>query len=272
MNPQNFERVLKQVKPLTEEVCLHLMGEPLAHPEFPTILQICNQYQVPVQITTNGILLKKLTSVILESSCIRQINYSVQSYKDNFPNKDLTPYLKELVDFSRLCMNQRPEVYINFRLWNIGRTEPFSPNEEVIHYLEKSFDLSIKREVDLGSIKSKKLLNRTYLHFDSHFNWPSLNLPFQGKQGKCHALTGHIGIHADGTVVPCCLDKEAQIPLGNCLEKSLMEILESERATKMKEGFFNGILVEKLCQHCDYIKRFKKRPRILGPYARIGEN
>ena len=62
----------------------------------------------------------------------------------------------------------------------------------------------------------------------------------------------------DGTVVPCCLDKEAVISLGNCLSENLTDILSSSRAIRMKEGFKQGKLVEELCQRCDYITRFKK--------------
>ena len=96
------------------------------------------------------------------------------------------------------------------------------------------------------------------MHFDGHFNWPALDQPFVGTEGRCHGLSGHIGIHADGTVVPCCLDKEAVISLGNCLSENLTDILSSSRAIRMKEGFKQGKLVEELCQRCDYITRFKK--------------
>ena len=110
--------------------------------------------------------------------------------------------------------------------------------------------------MQVESIKSKKLIGRLYLHFDSHFEWPSWDLPNNGPVGRCHALSTHIGIHADGTVVPCCLDKEAKIPLGNCLETELTDILDSDRARNIKDGFNRGIRVEKLCQHCSFINRF----------------
>lgn len=256
LEPHNFENILSQISPLTKEVCLHLMGEPLAHPHFERILEIGQAQKVLYQITTNGILLSKYKQLLLSSSSLRQINFSVQSYKDNFPNKDVNEYLDSLIDFTKECLSLRPEVYINFRLWNVGRCE--EENEVVFSKLEKEFNLTINRNIQVESIKSKNLLGRLYLHFDSHFDWPSLNLPFQGSSGKCHALSTHIGIHADGTVVPCCLDKEAQIPLGNCLEVNINEILNSPRVLAMKEGFKNNQLVEKLCQHCSYINRFSR--------------
>ncbi len=97
-----------------------------------------------------------------------------------------------------------------------------------------------------------------YLHFDTRFEWPDLENKSFGSNGRCNGLIGHIGIQADGTVVPCCLDKEAILNLGNCLETPLSDILNDKRATEMRDGFNNGKLVEDLCKRCDFIKRFSK--------------
>ncbi len=250
--PLNFSHIVKQASPLAKEICLHLMGEPLAHPNFKEIIGLCED--TPVQITTNGLLIKKFQDFILESKNIRQVNFSLQSFKDNFPGKSIDGYLRDILTFAQKAFLMAPDLYINLRLWNHGVED----NEDIFRFIESFFSLPIKRNIDVGNIKSKKLLNRLYLHFDSRFAWPDLSLPYNGVKGRCHALTGHIGIHADGTVVPCCLDKEAQIPLGNCLKEPLSQILNSPRAKAMKEGFAQNLLVEKLCQHCDYIKRFSK--------------
>jgi radical SAM protein with 4Fe4S-binding SPASM domain len=65
-----------------------------------------------------------------------------------------------------------------------------------------------------------------------------------------------MGILADGTVVPCCLDKEGVINLGNCSAKRIDHIMRSPRAKALRDGFKNGILVEDLCRKCTYIERF----------------
>lgn len=259
MDPGNFAKILSQVKPLTKEVCLHLMGEPLAHPNFSKVMSICEEQAVPIQITTNGIVLAKKQELLLASKVLRQINFSVQSFKDNFPHKDFRTYLLPLLNFAKEALAKRPDLYINFRIWNVGRNERvLKENEEFFQILENFFDIHINRNIQVESIKSKKLIGRMYLHFDSHFDWPSWQNPHQGENGRCHALSTHIGIHADGTVVPCCLDKEAQIPLGNCLDQDISEILNSDRAQRMLTGFKNHRLIEKFCQHCTYIKRFSK--------------
>lgn len=252
---EDFKKTLDDALPLAKEICLHLMGEPLAHPEFPEIIKYSEEKGALLKITTNGLLVKKYRD-LLSSSAIRQINFSVQSYKDNFPEKDLNDYLRPLLDFTLELHEKNPETYINFRLWNIGAES--KENDDCISLLERYYGVSINRNVDVGRIKSKKIIHRIYLHFDSRFEWPNQQMPLQGDRGRCHGMKGHVGIHADGTVVPCCLDKEAIINLGNVFENSLDEILSSDRAQKMKAGFERGILVEDLCQRCTYINRFKK--------------
>ena len=259
MSLSDFKRVLSEASPLAEEVCLHLMGEPLAHPEFSKILNVCEEAGTQIQLTTNGVVIEKKAVELLNSKVIRQINFSIQAYKDNFPDRPLKSYFDPIFEFTKKAFDTRPELYINFRLWNQHDSEVAAEeNEEFYRMVEESFDLELNRNIQVESIKSKKLVNRLYLHFDSRFEWPSFDLPPQGEIGKCHALISHIGIHADGTVVPCCFDKEANIPLGNCLEEYLVSILNSERAMAMKTGFQNNRRVEKFCQHCTFINRFSK--------------
>lgn len=259
MNLVEFEAVLKQVAPLTEIVCLHLLGEPLAHPQFVKILEICDQYQTQVDLTTNGILIKKYTEQIIHSKCVRQVNFSLQAFKDNFPTRDKDPYLLPIFDFVKLAHQIRPELYTNLRLWNQESND--SDNEAEFLRIEAYFDVSINRNIEVGAIKSKRIWNRLYLNFDSRFEWPSYLLPHQGTKGRCHGTVNHIGIHADGTVVPCCLDKNGSINLGNAKEQSLMDIISSERFINMRDGFLNNVLVEKFCQHCTFINRFNKKEK-----------
>ena len=258
MELEQFKRTLSQVAPIAEQICLHLMGEPLAHPQFDQILDACSAYDSKLQITTNGVLLKRKAIPLLASEMVRQVNISLQSYMDNFPDKDFSVYLESVYDFIEKAREQRPDMYINLRLWNLEDSEPCQSNEKVFAFLENKLRTSINRRVEVGAVKSKKIAEKLYLHFDSRFEWPRMELPLQGSRGRCNALIDHIAIHADGTVVPCCLDDQKIINLGNCAEVELSQILASERSQAMKEGFLNGVLVEDLCQRCSYINRFKK--------------
>ena len=258
MSVSLFEKVINEVAPLTEQVCLHLMGEPLAHPDFPIIIRLCEEAKVKVNLTTNGILLNRYQKLLTTSPVFHQINFSIHSFKDNFKNKDITPYLLDILEFSKLAFDLKPELYLNYRLWNIAEhDQQVESNLEIIKQIANFYQIDINPEIDVANIKSKRIWNRVYLHFDSRFIWPSLALPLISEVGTCHGLSSHIGIHADGTVVPCCLDKEACIKLGKISDLPLLDILNSPRAKNIKEGFRHKKLLENLCQRCDYVKRFQ---------------
>jgi len=261
LDSSNFEKILKQVLPYTDQVCLHLMGEPLAHPEFEKILKICDEQKATIHLTTNGTLIGKYGyDLFLKSTSLRQINFSVHSFKDNFPSKDIRPYLYDILQFSKESLKEKPELYINYRLWNLPNpSETKEENQQIIDHVCEFFQVPINERVDVGFKKSKNITGRVYFHFDTRFDWPTLDAPIRSEVGFCHALSQQIGIHADGTVIPCCLDKEACIDLGNIFETSFDEILQSPRLLKMKHGFQKHQLVEELCQKCTYIQRFDKK-------------
>lgn len=252
----NFKNIVKALKTSCEELSPHIVGEPFTHPDILEIFKICENSGLKINITTNGLRIKNFQDAIINAKAIRQINFSLQCFKDNFPDKSLKPYIEDILNFCVLASNVNPALYINLRLWNLEADE--KGNELIICIIEDFFKIKINRTLDIRSIKSKKIWNNVSINFDSRFEWPSLDLAYCGEKGTCYGLTSHFGILVDGTVVPCCLDKGGVISLGNCFSESLSSILNSDRALKIKDGFEKNVLHEKLCQHCSYIKRFKK--------------
>lgn len=261
LDSKTFETILKQVLPYSDQICLHLMGEPLSHPEFKTILKICDENKAQIHLTTNGTLLNHYGfETFYQSTSLRQINFSLHSFKDNFPDRDYSAYLHDILQFSQGALEAKPELYINYRLWNLpDPTLIQMENKDIIDSVCNFFEVPINERVDVGFKKSKNITGRIYFHFDTRFRWPTQEDPHRSNKGFCHGLSQQIGIHADGSVVPCCLDKEAVINLGNIFEKSFLEICQGERAQKILKGFQKRELVEDLCQKCTYITRFDKK-------------
>jgi radical SAM protein with 4Fe4S-binding SPASM domain len=253
----SFHRFAVQVKPLAKQVCLHLMGEPLAHPQFAEISKVCSELGLRIFLTTNGTLISRQAELLCHWKSLDQINFSLHSYYANPQKIELQKYLQPIFQFCDDIQQLNPDVYINLRLWNLDSpTQQAEQNIALLSEIEKHFGVEVKPEVDTRNYKSKKLKGRLYVHFDTEFKWPDPKDPNLGEQGFCHALSKQIAIHADGTVVPCCLDKEARIRLGNLNENSLDEIINSARAQAMLAGFKRRKLVEDLCQRCTYIDRF----------------
>jgi len=265
MEPALFRNVISAVAPLTEEVCFHLMGEPLLHPEFDAYVMFCQSLNVRVQITTNGILLDEKRSAALLNPAVSQVNFSLQSFGDNFPEKENTHYLQKIFEFTQRAMGQRPDLYINFRLWNEGAAGSHASNETLFRQIREGLGVEFNPVTDIRRKKNIPLKGRVSLHRDSRFRWPNPRDPVRSLSGFCHGLSSHIGILADGTVVPCCLDKEGVINLGNCASQRVDDIVQSPRARAMRNGFQNGTLVEDLCQKCTFIARFDRKAKRPAP-------
>ena len=88
------------------------------------------------------------------------------------------------------------------------------------------------------------------------FDWPGRDAPDRGERCFCYALRDQIGVLADGTVVPCCLDHEGDMALGNLFKQELKEIMSTPRAQEIYAGFSQRKAREELCRRCGYARRF----------------
>lgn len=264
MTVGQFTSLAASLAPMTKEVVLHLLGEPLSHPEFAAIITAAAAAKLPVNIVTNGLLLVGDRVPAVLQPIVRQISFSLQSFGNNFPDQDPLGYIKKIKAFTDRAAVERPDLYINLRFWDLegdGATDT-NHNQVLRSTLSKVYGFQWEDvTVNVKRSKSYRLEGRLYLHFDSRFTWPDLGGPVLQNSGFCHGLTGHFGIHADGTVVPCCLDHKADIPLGNVFKDAIEDILSSPRATAMRDGFAKGQLTEDLCRRCGYISRFNKQTK-----------
>jgi radical SAM protein with 4Fe4S-binding SPASM domain len=256
LSSSDFKIIIQKIKPYTKTICLHLMGEPLAHPEFASILKIAESEGMKIVLTTNGVFLAKHQDILLNSPAIQQINISIQAYLDNFPSGNWQKFIEGVLEFCDLSRIQAQAPFINLRLWNLGIE---NKNHIVFEMIKERYGISLNPNVDPSFNKSKKIIDKVYLHFDSRFTWPSLNLPPISEVGTCHGLIKQLGILTEGTVVPCCLDKEGIINLGNIFENNLEEILSSPKSLAIIQGFGEGKMTESMCQKCPYAQRFHKK-------------
>ena len=247
MSAENFRIIAEKVRRETEYVYLHVMGEPLLHPQLDEILLICNDLGFKVNITTNGTLLGEKSDILLGSGSLRKVSVSLHSFEGN-GYSDLEAYLSPICDF---CKSS--DRITELRLWNEGGTN--SENERIIDFLSKSFAVDIRALPEKNNMR--RIKDKTYLCNGEKFHWPSLDAPERNAR-RCYGLLTQFGVLCDGTVVPCCLDSAGAIPLGNAISGDLSEILRSDRAEQMRKGFAMGKPSEELCRKCGFAERFTK--------------
>ncbi len=246
MSPTDFEFIIMQVKNYTDYVYLHVKGEPLLHSRFEDIINICDKYNMNVNITTNGTFLPKQQEIIANSKCVRQINLSIHSLNDR---NEINNILNSVNDIKK-----RKDIYFVYRYWTLKENLILKDNQ-ILDAITKHYNLSIEKQQEIEQNGNIKINKYTFINKDKEFVWPSLNNQICNETGYCYGLKTHIAILSDGTVVPCCLDAEGIINLGNIYKTKLEEILNSERTMNIINAFKNNKKFENLCKHCSFINR-----------------
>lgn len=249
-------RILPQLKPHTDYLALHVLGEPLLHPEPGPILALCHDLGFRVNLTTNGTLLPERGAMLLASPALRQVNISLHSVVGGGTGHDPWIYLAEVLAFVREAAGAG--IHVNLRLWDRPRAVSGTGrwHDAVLTRLEEFFDLPEPLVDTVVAGQGVRLVERVYLSQKELFDWPDLRKEPQSGRGCCPALRDQAAILADGTVVPCCLDAAGAIALGNIFQTSFAAILTGERAQRLRAGFRQRQAVEELCRRCTYKERF----------------
>ena len=247
MDLERLSTILEKLKGYTEFVYFHLMGEPLLHPDLPQFLDVAGQMGFKVILTTNGTLLEERKELLLSSPAVHKVNISLHAFEANDLSVPFETYVDGCLDYAKAAEGNKLTV---FRLWNSGGED--KQNGLLLQKLEEVFPKPWK-----DGRKGTQLASKIYLEPGEKFDWPDLNAPEEEGPYFCYGLRDQIGILWDGTVVPCCLDHEGDIPLGNILTQTMEEILESDRAKAIYDGFSKKEAAEPLCRRCGYARRFK---------------
>lgn len=247
MSLENFKKVINSIKDYTDYVYFHLKGEPLLHSNLGDFIDICYDNEIDVNLTTNVTLIANRKEELTSRRGLRQINYSLHSFKENnMDEEEIRLYLKELF----LFIDNNPNIIHSLRFWNLqdGVNQNYFVVKEIINHFK----------IDEESFKNKsfKVKDKLYINQDEEFAWPDLNNNYVCDKGFCYGLRDQIGILVNGNIVPCCLDSDGIVVLGNIFEKSIDDILRSERAKAIYDGFSQRKAVEPLCVHCEYKSRF----------------
>lgn len=243
LSVEEFRGLATRLQGQVEFLYFHLMGEPLLHPELETFFQIAEELGFRVILTTNGTLLGKRMGELLSAKALYKVSISLHCYEVNAMGQSLEEYLGECFSFCQRA-SQRGILSV-LRLWNRGGEDQM--NQRILSHMEQVFPKPWK-----DTYSGSRLGDRIFLEWGERFHWPDPSAPEQEGSYGCYGLRDQIGIHCDGTVVPCCLDADGGIPLGNLFRQELPEILQSQRATTLKQSLQNRKPCEELCRHCGY--------------------
>ena len=231
-----FNTILNKIKPYTKYLYFHVLGEPLMHPNINELIDNAKNKDFNINITTNGYLIHRIKN----NKNIRQLNISLHSFNEKY-KISLEKYLNNIFEVVDILISNK--TYISFRLWV---KNPY--HKKIIHYINEHYKDKIPSNVDNYKINDYLFINNFH-----EFIWPDLNNNVYEENGTCYGLKDHIGILVDGTIVPCCLDTEGIINLGNIYNDNLDDIINTTRYQNMLNGFKNNCKYEELCKHCKFL-------------------
>ena len=250
LSAEEFELLIERIEGRAKHLYFHLMGEPTLHPLLGQFIKAARNKGFLPAITTNGSLLSRCGAALLDALPYK-VSISLHAPEAN-PAFSAEGYLASCIGFAKEAAARG--CYVALRLWNLGAG---ADNEPILCALHEAFP---EEWVTLRGGSSQRLATRIFLEWGERFTWPDHALPACDPEADrfCYGLRDQIGILADGTVVPCCLDADGNLALGNLFTESLDEILSSERARAIYEGFSRRRAVEPFCRTCGYARRFSK--------------
>lgn len=251
MTEDEFSALLNKIEGKAKYLYFHLMGEPCLHPLLPRFIDLARERGFLPAITTNGSLLSKRGAELLRSLPYK-VSISLHAPEANAAFSD-DGYLESCITFAREAAARG--CYVALRLWNLGTS---ADNTEILNYLHGAFP---DEWYDLRCGSSQRLADRIFLEWGERFEWPDACAAESDADSDlfCYGLRDQVGILADGTVVPCCLDADGTLTLGNLFVSELDEILATPRARAIYDGFTRRRAVEPFCRRCGYAKRFSKK-------------
>ncbi len=245
MTLEEFELILNKIKDYTNYIYLHVKGEPLIHKDIIKFINKANDYNLKVNLTTNGTLFNKYAKELGKCKNLNKINFSLHS-ENNKPN-----YLEEIFDNIKYLSTNTTVIY---RLWTLKNNELDEKSTKIVDKIKEYYDLSPETVDKIKNTTNIKISSRIFVDKDNEFSWPTVNN--HKSDGFCYGLSTHIAILVDGTVVPCCLDSNGVINLGNIYKDNLEDIINSDRYQNLLKSLRDRKPCEELCKSCLFKERF----------------
>lgn len=249
MTREEFAFLADRLRPYTDFLYFHLMGEPTAHPLIGDFLATAHARGFRVILTTNGTLLPKVADTLLAAPALFKTSLSLHAFEAN-SGIDFEPYLQGCFDFADRA-SQKGIISV-FRLWNDGGKN--TKNGEILAALKARFPGEWT-----PNTKGIRIRKKLFIENGDAFIWPPMAAPCE--RIACYALKDHIGVLCDGSVVPCCLDSDGSLVLGNLFETPLDEILSSVKTLDFRKSLDKNVPPTEFCRKCGFAQtKFHTRP------------
>ena len=169
---EEFRLLAGKLRPWTDYLYLHVLGEPLLHPQLAEILASAGELGFRVCLVTNGTLLAQRLDMLLAAPALHKLSVSLHSFEANDALMPLETYLAAVWDgCARLAERG---VLCALRLWNEGGLA--EKNAEILRYLERRCGRRIA-DIPVDRRGNRTLRPNLFLEHAEKFDWPAPGAP-----------------------------------------------------------------------------------------------
>lgn len=232
-----FKKVIDD-SPGLEHLCMHNWGEPLLHKDIFRMFDYAAQAGVRhIVMNTNGTLLTdKMIDRIVDSP-LSIIRFSIDGSPETFQR--VRGVALDKIERNILKLKEKKEA----RRPGLGMGVVFTVEEDTHQDVEAYID-HWKNIVDHVRTQAKLIQN------------PRKEIcpePFGKDYGKLVVLW-------DGTVIPCCVDYNASLKLGNAWEQPVMDLWQGAEIERLRDQHRSGNFPDTCvnCNECETAKTEKR--------------
>lgn len=282
MESELFFKIIDEIyeKKMSANVHFHLMGEPFLHPKVGEFIKYCGEKEVNIGLISNISLLEKVNiKEILKF--VGHLEISLQSFDDeSFASRKATrltfeEYITSIKNLIEMKLSAKSKTVLNITMIENSKNSVknfkddskfIDSNKRLQYFFDTHWhEFFVHMEQKYGTPYTK-IDNLNFKNFNHEFlpgvifntrcviTWGNTmcktNKIIPAIRAKCNALHQQLGILWNGDVVPCCLDYDGNVKLGNVQNQSLEDVINSEYYKSMKASFKTGKLLHTYCKKC----------------------
>ncbi len=251
-----YKNIIDQIHTQLTGLILYFQGEPFLNKDLFKMIQYANSKNVYTYCSTNGHFLddksaestieSKLDELIISLDGTTQVVY--EAYRQAGSLKKVLDGSEKMVKWKKKMGSFKPFLKFQFLV--------VKPNEHQIHDAK-----ILAKEIGMNKIVFKTA--QIYDYKDGNLLIPGNNKYSRYKKlndgtykiknklkNRCWRMWTNPVITVDGSLIPCCFDKDAKHAFGNLNEHSFKEIWESENYNNFRQKILTDRKSIDICRNC----------------------
>jgi len=236
MDMKLYKKIIKDcIKMGIKKVTLSFFGEPLMDKLLFNRIKYAKDKGLEVEFFTNAMLLDKVKAKKIIDSEVDRVFISLDAtnpirYREIRKNGDYNIVVNNVKNLICLKEKYRPELKIDVGMLLLKEDD----KKEIKEFQNEWKDVN-------------------EIHIRTAHGWATnpkrkLNLP-------CYSLWNYFAVLSNGFVVPCCMDYEGKLKIGDVKKESLKDIwLKSFRLQYLRHMHLKGNINNIICKDCDIVE------------------